>query len=50
VPVRYAAAGHDLPDAVESVLVTPWTSGAERGDGGEDDVGLYLTQAVQVDR
>jgi hypothetical protein len=30
--------------------VTPWTSGAERGDGGEDDVGLDLTQAVEVDR
>jgi hypothetical protein len=39
-----------MTDAVEPVLVAPRTAGAERGDRGEDDVGLDLPQAVEIQR
>src|SRR6185437_10495371 len=41
---------HRLADTVEPVLVGERPAGAETGDRGEDDVGLRLAQAVEVER
>src|SRR6266851_2712061 len=43
-------AAHRLADAVEAVLVAERPARAEAGNCGEDDVGFYLAQAVEVER
>ena len=43
-------AAHRLADAVKTVLVRQRPAGAKPGHGGQDDVGLDLAQAVEIER